>query len=134
MKSDIVRRHFELENQHDMVAMLATMSDEEPVREEVAGSTYRGRDAVAGRYRELWNAFPDFNVDPQNFIEGEHDVAVEAIFTGTHLGRFNGFAPTLRRFRIPILVVFRFNGNKIASETIYLDYASQLRQLHLPGA
>jgi steroid delta-isomerase-like uncharacterized protein len=131
MKSDIVRRHFTVENQHDMMAMLATMRDEDPVRKEIAGRTYRGREEVAARYQELWDAFPDFRVEPQNFIEGDDDVAVQAIFSGTHLGRFNGFAPTLKSFSIPILVVFRFEADRIASETIYLDYASQLRQLGL---
>lgn len=114
-----------------MTAMLATMRYEDPVREEVAGKTYRGRGAVAARYRELWDAFPDFKVEPQNFIEGDRDVAVEAIFSGTHLGRFNGFAPSLKHFSMPILVVFRFDGDRLASETIHLDYASQLRQLGL---
>lgn len=128
---DVVKEHYEVENQHDMEAMLATMRDEEPIREEIAGKTYVGREAVAARYRDLWTAFPDFRVEPVNFTQNESSVAVEAIFTGTHNGVFNGFAPTGRAFRLPIVVVFRFDGSKIASESIYLDYASHLRQLGL---
>jgi steroid delta-isomerase-like uncharacterized protein len=128
-KVDVVKIHIEVENQHDMQAMLATLVDENPVREEIAGKTYRGRDAVAGRYRALWDAFPDFTVTPQLFVEDEKSVALEAIYTGTHRGVFNGYPPTGKSFRLKIVVMFKFAGDQIASESIYLDYASQLRQL-----
>ena len=101
------------------------------MREEVAGRTYRGREAVAGRYRALWEAFPDFTVTPQLFVENEKTVAMEAIYTGTHRGVFNGYAPRGKSFRLKIVVMFKFEGSQIASESIYLDYAGQLRQLEL---
>jgi steroid delta-isomerase-like uncharacterized protein len=131
-KIEIVKTHFSVENEHDMEAMLATLRDEEPVREEIAGKTYRGQSAVAARYRELWDAFPDFTVSPYAFTENETTVAAQAIYTGTHKGAFNGFQPTGRSFRLQIVVVFNFeapDSPKISSESIYLDYASQLRQL-----
>ncbi|MFL6823736.1 MAG: ketosteroid isomerase-related protein [Xanthobacteraceae bacterium] len=128
-KVDVVKTHIEVENQHDMEAMLATLVDEDPVREEIAGKTFRGRDAVAGRYAALWEAFPDFTVTPQLFVEDENNVAMEAIYTGTHRGVFNGYPATGKSFRLKIVVIFRFDGSRIASESIYLDYASQLRQL-----
>ena len=128
-KVDIVKTHIEVENRHDMEAMLATLVDDDPVREEVAGKTYRGRDAVAGRYQALWDAFPDFTVTPQLLVEDDNTVAMEAIYTGTHRGVFNGYQPTGNSFRLKIVVMFRFDGDQIASESIYLDYASQLRQL-----
>jgi steroid delta-isomerase-like uncharacterized protein len=130
-KVDVVKTHIEVENQHDMEAMLATLVDDDPVREEVAGKTFRGRDAVAGRYRALWDAFPDFTVTPQLFVEDEKTVAMEATYTGTHRGVFNGYAPTGKSFRLKIVVMFKFDGDQIASESIYLDYAGQLRQLGL---
>jgi len=114
-----------------MEAMLATLVDDDPVREEIAGKTFRGRDAVAGRYRALWEAFPDFTVTPQLFVEDEKTVAMEAIYTGTHGGVFNGYAPRGKSFRLKIVVMFKFKGYQIASESIYLDYAGQLRQLGL---
>jgi steroid delta-isomerase-like uncharacterized protein len=128
-KVDVVKTHIEVENQHDMEAMLATLVDEDPVREEIAGKTYRGRDAVAGRYRALWDAFPDFTVTPELFVEDEKSGAMEAMYTGTHRGVFNGYQPTGKSFRLKIVVMFKFDGAQIASESIYLDYASQLRQL-----
>lgn len=133
-KVEIVRTHFAVENEHDMGAMLATLRDEDPVREEIAGKTYRGQKDVAQRYRDLWDAFPDFKVTPVAFTENDKTVVAQAIYTGTHKGTFNGFTPTGKSFKLPIVVVFNFDSptsQKITSESIYLDYASQLRQLGL---
>lgn len=135
-KVEIVKKHFEVENQHDMDAMLATLRDEDPIREEIAGKTYRGQQDVAARYRDLWNAFPDFHVNPVAFTENDKSVAAEAVYTGTHKGTYNGFPPTGKSFKLRIVVVFHFEtptSSKITSESIYLDYASQLRQLGLVG-
>ena len=133
-KVDIVKTHFAVENQHDMQAMLDTLRDEDPIREEIAGKTYRGQKDVEKRYRELWDAFPDFHVNPYAFTENEKTVAAEAIYTGTHKGTYNGFPATGKSFKLKIIVVFHFetpDAPKITSESIYLDYASQLRQLGL---
>jgi steroid delta-isomerase-like uncharacterized protein len=133
-KVDIVRTHFEVENIHDVAAMLETLRGEDPIREEIAGKTYVGQKDVADRYLALWQAFPDFNVTPTGFTENEKTVVAEAIYSGTHKGVFNGFQPKGLSFKLPIVVVFRFDSpssSKITSESIYLDYASHLRQLGL---
>lgn len=130
-RTDMVREHIETENRHDMAAMLATLADDDPVRDEVAGRCYRGTDAVAGRYAELWRAFPDFTVTPTNLLESETAVTMQADYTGTHDGDYLGRAPTGTSFKCRIAVVFRFDGERIESETIYLDLAGQLRQLGL---
>jgi hypothetical protein len=68
-KIDAVLEHLAVENQHDMEAMLATLDSENPIRDEVAGKNYQGKDEVAGRYAELWIAFPNFNVRIVNVID-----------------------------------------------------------------
>ena len=130
-KIDHVKTHIEVENKHDMEAMLATLVDENPIRDEVAGQTYRGRDAVAKRYGDLWEAFPDFTVTPTGLYEDGDVVVMQADYKGTHKGVFNDHPPTGKSFNVRIVVVFNFEGERIASETIYLDYAGQLRQLGL---
>ncbi len=130
-KIDHVKTHIEVENKHDMEAMLATLVDENPIREEVAGQTYRGRDAVAKRYSDLWEAFPNFTVTPTALYEDGDVVVMQADYTGTHMGVFNDHPPTGKSFNVRIVVVFDFEGERIANETIYLDYAGQLRQLGL---
>ncbi len=130
-RTDLVREHIETENRHDMDAMLATLADDDPVRDEVAGQCYRGTEQVAGRYAQLWEAFPDFCVTPTELHDSGDVVAMQADYTGTHQGEYLGYAPTGKSFSCRILVLFRFAGENIESETIYLDLAGQLRQLDL---
>ena len=99
-KSAVVVHHVEVENQHDMEAMLATLVDENPIRDEVTGKAYRGVEAVAGRYAELWAAFPDFTATITQLIEKDDDVIMAADFTGTHLGTYKGHQPTGKAFKV----------------------------------
>jgi steroid delta-isomerase-like uncharacterized protein len=133
---DCVLQHLAVENQHDMDAMLATLDGENSVRDEVAGKSYEGNKAVAGRYAELWKAFPDFNVFPRRLIEGPNTVVMLADYSGTHLGQyatlnFGEFAPTKKKFNIKLVNIIDFNGDKITRETIFTDVATQLKQLGL---
>ena len=130
-KIDHVKTHIEVENKHDMEAMLATLADENPIRDEVAGQKYSGHDAVAKRYGDLWVAFPDFTVTPTALYEDGEVVIMQADYTGTHKGVFNDHPPSGESFNVRIVVVFDFEGDSIACETVYLDYAGQLRQLGL---
>lgn len=128
---DLIRQHIEVENRHLMDEMLETLASEDPVRDEVAGQVYRGREAVAARYAELWRAFPDFNVSPLRYVEQGDIVVMEADYTGTHVGRYLGHEGTGKKFQLRLVNIFAFDTTHIASETIYIDLATQLRQLGL---
>lgn len=130
-KINQVLEHIAVENQHDLAAMLATLDDDNPVRDETAGICYVGRIAVADRYSDLWQAFPDFTVTPRVLHETDHSVVMQADYSGTHAGMFDGHTPTGNKFSVRIVVVFEFVGDKISKETIYSDLAGQLRQLDL---
>ena len=126
-----VLEHVAVENQHDMQAMLATLDGDEPVRDEVCGKCYRGLSQVEQRYAELWKAFPDFTVFPRQLIEEGNTVVMLADYSGTHLGVYGNAQPTNKTFKVRIANFIDFNGNKIVRETIFMDSASQLRQLGL---
>lgn len=134
-KIDVVLEHLAVENQHNMDAMLATLDDDNPVRDEIAGRCYEGRDAVANRYGELWKCFPDFNVFPRRLIEKGDSVVMIADYSGTHKGTIRNamgvFEPTGKSFNVKIVNVIDFIGDKISRETIYMDLASQMAQLGL---
>jgi steroid delta-isomerase-like uncharacterized protein len=132
---DCVLQHLAVENQHDMDAMLATLDGENSIRDEVAGICYQGNKEVAGRYGALWKAFPDFNVFPRRLIEGPDCVVMLADYSGTHNGpystlNFGEIAPTGKKFNVKIVNIIDFNGDKITRETIFMDVATQLKQLH----
>ena len=131
---DCVLQHLAVENQHDMDAMLATLDGEDSCRDEVAANSYVGRKAVADRYAALWKAFPDFNVFPRRLIEGPDCVVMLADYSGTHRGpyatlNFGEFAPTGKSFNVRLVNIIDFNGDKISRETIFIDAATQLKQL-----
>jgi steroid delta-isomerase-like uncharacterized protein len=133
---DCVLQHLAVENQHDMDAMLATLDGENSVRDEAAGRCYAGRESVAERYGALWKAFPDFNVFPRRLIEVENCVVMLADYSGTHHGpyatlNFGELAPTGKFFKVRLVNIIDFNGQKITRETIFMDAASQLKQLGL---
>ena len=129
--TDIVLQHLAVENQRDMGAMLATLDGEASIRDEVAGKCYQGVEAVSDRYAALWEAFPDFHVFPRRLIETPGTVTMLADYSGTHRGRYGDFEPTGKSFKVRIVNILDFHGDKILSETIFMDYASQLRQLGL---
>jgi steroid delta-isomerase-like uncharacterized protein len=133
---DCVLQHLAVENQHEMDSMLATLDGEDSCRDEAAGKRYVGRKAVADRYGALWKAFPDFNVFPRRLIEAPDCVVMLADYSGTHRGpyatlNFGDFAPTGRSFNVRLVNIIDFNGDKIARETIFMDAASQVKQLGL---
>ena len=131
VRSNVVLQHVAVENQHDMEAMLATLDVESPVRDEVAGKCYEGVEAVKQRYTELWTAFPDFRVFPRQLIEEGNTIVMLADYSGTHRGQYGDAAPTGKSFNVRIANFIDFNGDKIVRETIFMDLASQSRQLGL---
>jgi steroid delta-isomerase-like uncharacterized protein len=127
---EMVRTHARVENLHDIDATMKTLEDN-CFRDEVAGKRYEGAKAVGDRYQELWKSFPDFTVTPVNLIGSEDHVVMQADYTGTHLGTYFGVQGTGKKFKVRIAVVFPFDENGIQGETIYMDLASQMRQLGL---
>jgi steroid delta-isomerase-like uncharacterized protein len=130
---DCVLQHLAVENQHEMDAMLATLYGEDSCRDEAAGKCYVGRKAVADRYGA---AFPNFNVFPRRLIEAPDCVVMLADYSGTHRGpyatlNFGDLAPTGKSFNVRLVNIIDFNGDKISRETIFMDAASQLKQLGL---
>ncbi len=58
-------------------------------------------------------------------------IVAEFDLLGTNTGRFLGMTPTGRSFRVPVIAVFSFAGDRITNERVYLDGASLLRQIGL---
>ena len=54
---------------------------------------------------------------------------VEFDLLGTNLGEFYGLPPTGKAFRVPVIAVFRFAGDRVVNERIYFDSASLVTQI-----
>jgi predicted ester cyclase len=62
-------------------------------------------------------------------VADDDTVISEFDLLGTCTGEFLGLPPTGKGFRVPVIAVFTFDGDRITNERVYLDGASLLRQI-----
>jgi steroid delta-isomerase-like uncharacterized protein len=93
------------------------------------GQVYDGDEEVLGYHRNQRTAFPDQRHENVRFHFADAAVIAEFDLLGTNRGAFYGQPPTGKAFRIPVIAVFFFDGEKITNERIYLDSASLLTQI-----
>lgn len=80
-------------------------------------------------YAALWSAFPDFQVQVLREIENSDMLAFHYVWEGTHLGPFEGIAPSNRRVRVEGMSFVRFEGEQVIERWNISDFGSLLRQL-----
>ncbi len=121
----------------DVEATLDTMVDDAYVNHMPVNTGGRGKDELRAFYRDDFiPSWPeDLQITPVNRIVGEGQLMDELHMTFTHSKQMDWFLPrvppTNRRVAIDILVVVQFRGEKLASERIYWDQATVLRQVGL---
>jgi steroid delta-isomerase-like uncharacterized protein len=126
----LVREHVRGENDHDLDAIMRTFGVKADYDDEAWEEHYAGHDGVRGYYADLIRSIPDLYIDVQReHVTADH-VILEVVIRGTHLGTWRGLAPTGRTVAVPLCGVFSFDVNdRLASERIYYDRATALRQL-----
>jgi steroid delta-isomerase-like uncharacterized protein len=115
-------------DRQDVDALTALYAPDCVVESPMAGSTVRGRAAVAHVYHTLFEAFPDLTYTPDDLVI-EGDVAVQiAMVTGTDTGGFMGMPPSGRPVRVPVTILCRFSDGGIAHERRIYDFTGMLVQ------
>jgi len=126
----LLERHFRSEVDHDWAACLATFKDVPRYEIVPTGQIHQGADAVVDYHRAQRTAFPDQRHEHVRMhIADDDTVTTEFDLLGTNTGEFMGMSPTGRSFRVPVIAVFSFDGDRITNERVYLDVASLLRQI-----
>jgi steroid delta-isomerase-like uncharacterized protein len=126
----VLEEHFQSEIDHDWDACLATFKDVPRYEIVATGQVHEGRDAVVAYHRGQRSAFPDQRHENVRMHVADDDTVIsEFDLLGTNTGEFLGQAPTGRSFRVPVIAVFTFDGDRITNERVYLDSASLLRQV-----
>jgi len=129
---EVLERHFQSEIDHDWEACLATFRDVPRYEIVATGQVHEGRDAVIAYHRGQRAAFPDQRHEHVRMHVADDDTVIsEFDLLGTNLGEFLGLPPTGQAFRVPVIAVFTFDGDRITNERVYLDGASLLRQIGL---
>lgn len=129
----VLDEHFRAEVDHDWEACLGTFAGEPRYEIVATGQVHQGRDAVLAYHTAQRQAFPDQRHEHVRMHVADDDTVVaEFDLLGTNTGEFLGLPPTGRSFRVAVIAVFAFDGDRITNERVYLDGASLLRQIGRP--
>lgn len=127
--AEIVRWLFERLNEHDVDALRTSCWTPEMV-ERFPHATYRGPDELAGYFKQLFAALPDFHMDVTTVAEQGEDVFAHWRMTGTHSGApFLGIAPTGRQVALDGMDHFVVREGTIVSNFVVYDQMQFARQI-----
>jgi carboxymethylenebutenolidase len=121
----------------DADAAIATMTDHPVLIHVPVNTGATGREALRRFYAEIFipQMPPDVEQEVLTRTVGRNRIVDEFILRLTHSVRMDwlapGVAPTGRKLAVPLVGVIAFEGRLIASEHIYWDQATVLRQLGL---
>jgi carboxymethylenebutenolidase len=123
----------------DVEATLRTMTDDASVDHVPVHTGGSGKPALRAFYRDVfipsWPA--DLKQTPINRVVGHDQIVDEIKLEFTHDRTMDwflpGVPPTGKKIDITMVVVVQFREDKIASERIYWDQATVLRQIGLLG-
>lgn len=125
----MLERHFQSEVDHDWATCLATFNGRPHYEIMATGQVYDGDDEVLAYHRNQRIAFPDQRHENVRYHFADDVIVTEFDLLGTNLGPFLGLEPTGKAFRVPVVALFFFAGERIVNERIYLDIASLLSQI-----
>ena len=128
-RRSVLLKHFESEVAHDFESTVETFSGAPRYEIMPTGEVYEGKEAVIDYHKRQRTAFPDQRHENVRFQFSESAVIAEFDLLGTNKGEFFGGPPTQKAFRVPVVAIFFFEGDKIAVERVYLDTLSLLGQI-----
>jgi steroid delta-isomerase-like uncharacterized protein len=127
---ELLEEHFQSEVDKEFDRTLATFNGHPRYEIMATGQIHEGDDAVLAYHRAQRTAFPDQRHENVRMHVADDDTVIsEFDLLGTNLGEFLGGAPTGRDFRVPVIAVFFFEGDRITNERVYFDAASLVRQI-----
>lgn len=126
---DVITEHMTTEVTKEFDRTLATFNGHPRYEIVPTGQVFDGDDEVMGYYLTTRTAFPDQRHENARFHVTDDAVIVEFDLLGTNLGEFYGMPPTGKAFRVPVIAVFSFDGDRITNERIYFDAATLVNQI-----
>jgi len=108
---------------------LAAFYADDCIVESPIGGVVHGRAGVERIARLTFDAFPDFAIEPGEFLIAEDRVVLTLTIHGTDTGGLLGFPPTGRIIRVPSMFLFRVADGRIVHERRTYDFSGFLLQL-----
>jgi len=125
------QKHVIAENRRSIEGLLATLCDDPTYILMATGQAFRGQEGVTRFYTSLFEAMPDATFELRAQFIGEEGVVEESVLVGTHTGLLFGLAPTGKKVRLPLTIVFPRQGDKFWGERMYFDMDTLQKQLGL---
>lgn len=121
----LTHAHYAAENAHDIDRIMATFS----ARAEMVYNRQSFADADAIRQAHGYIGFaaaPGAFAGIVTVIDGEHftadEIVIEGHLCGTHVGEFQGVAPSGRQVELPFVAFYRFDADgKLISERVVMN-------------
>jgi steroid delta-isomerase-like uncharacterized protein len=134
---EIIRRYFAAWADPDVEQALAALDD--IVHPDfVDHAAYEGQPTGIDGVRDFWrkwrSAFPDFTVQVHDTIAEGDRVVTRWRMDGTHLGEYDGFAPTGKRIGHSAISIDRIENELIVEEWIEFDLHGLMQQLRVNAA
>jgi steroid delta-isomerase-like uncharacterized protein len=127
---EVVQAHMEAEDRQDLDAAVAAFTEDCWYSVPGLGIELRGKAEIRRWYEELFAAIPDFRNSEEHYWQAGDQIFFSAYMEGTHRGTWNGWAPTGRRFRSPMLVRIPIAPDGLMeAEIVYNDSADLFMQL-----
>jgi predicted ester cyclase len=93
-----------------------------------------GRDAVTQTIKFFHEVAFSSAITVKSVVCGDGEAILEAEFVGTHIGEFEGIAPSLKPVRVPYSVAYSLANGKITALRLYFPMELLIRQLTADAA
>jgi predicted ester cyclase len=116
-------RHSIAEDRRDIDGLVATLAPDCVYEIVGAGLRWEGHAGARAFYTELFAAFPDNHFALTDIVIGPQGVFEAVVLEATHLGPFAGLAPTGRRVRLELAILFPWDPatQRFRGEQIFID-------------
>ena len=120
------QRHSIAEDRRDIDGLISTLAPECVYEIVGTGLRWDGHAGARAFYTELFAAFPDNRFSLTDIVIGPQGVFEAVTLDATHEGAFAGLAPTGRRVRVELAILFPWNreAELFEGEQIFIDRQS----------
>jgi predicted ester cyclase len=117
------QRHSIAEDRRDIDGLVATLAPGCVYEIVGTGLRWEGHDGARAFYTELFAAFPDNRFALTDIVIGPQGVFEAVVLEATHVSAFAGLAPTGRRVRLELAILFPWDpaAARFRGEQIFID-------------
>ena len=108
---------------------ISVMADDVVFTNMTSGEETHGPDAVQGMLQYVYHVAFDADALDTKLICDDGRAVLEATFAGRHIGEFAGIPATGREVRVPLVVVYDLENDRIKRGRIHMQMPVMFQQL-----